>query len=248
MNRSTPYIVYNKIGTKAPTSSARTGYVAATLDLTITLSESRKLSGAKNGDDGSLGAINEFDGATMAIDIDKLKTIAPPEAMPFTIQRLGHVVLQVSDLERSLVFYTRVLGFKVTELYSEDLQPGGFAFLRCSTDHHSIALVGSATRRSQHAELHHVAFEVGSLDEVFAARERLREQGATITFEGRRRAGCQIAVEFLDPDGHCLEIYWGLDQIGTSGYVRPASEWKAMRTLEAAVANPVVGQDTGTQR
>ena len=116
MNRPTPYIVYNKIGIKAPTSSARTGYVAATLDLTITLSESRKLSGAKNGDDGSLGAINEFDGATMAIDIDKLKTIAPSEAMPFTIQRLGHVVLQVSDLERSLVFYTRVLGFKVTEL------------------------------------------------------------------------------------------------------------------------------------
>jgi hypothetical protein len=76
----------------------------------------------------------------------------------------------------------------------------------------------------------------------------LREQGATFTFEGRRRAGCQIAVEFLDPDGHCLEIYWGLDQVGTSGYVRPASEWKAIRTLEAAVANPVVGQDTGPQR
>ena len=66
-------------------------------------------------------------GPTMAIDIDKLKTIAPPEAMPYKIRRLGHVVLQVSDLERSLVFYTKVLGFKVTELYSEELQPGGFA-------------------------------------------------------------------------------------------------------------------------
>lgn len=248
MNRPTPYTVYNKIGTKAPMASARTGYVTATLDLTNTLSESIKLSGAKNDDDGSLGAIHEFDGPAMAIDIDKLKTIAPPEAMPFRIRRLGHVVLQVSDLERSLIFYTRVLGFKVTELYSEDQQPGGFAFLRCHTDHHSIALAGSAMRRSQHAELHHVAFEVGNLDEVFAARERLREHGATITFEGRRRAGCQIAVEFLDPDGHCLEIYWGLDQVGTSGYVRPASEWKGIRTLEAAAANPVIGQDTGTQK
>src|SRR6266568_3391355 len=180
----------------------------------------------------------------MALDIEKLRALQPPTGVGFKIRRLGHVVLQVADLERSLLFYTQILGFKVTEIYSEDLQPGGFAFLRCSTDHHTIALVGSATRRSQHAELHHVAFEVGSLDEVFAARERLREQGATITFEGRRRAGCQIAVEFLDPDGHCLEIYWGLDQIGTSGYVRPSSEWKAIRTLEAAVANPVVGQDT----
>jgi catechol 2,3-dioxygenase-like lactoylglutathione lyase family enzyme len=184
----------------------------------------------------------------MALDIVKLGALQPPAGLGFKIRRLGHVVLQVTDLERSLFFYTQVLGFKVSEIYSEDLQPGGFAFLRCHTDHHSIALVGSGTGRSRHTELHHIAFEVGSLAEIFNVRERLREQCATITFEGRRRAGCQIAVEFLDPDGHCLEIYWGLDQIGTSGYVRPASEWKAMRTLEAAVANPVVGQDTDIQK
>ena len=159
----------------------------------------------------------------MALDILKLRALRPPAGLGFKIRRLGHVVLQVTDLERSLLFYTQVLGFKVTEIYSEDLQPGGFAFLRCHTDHHSIALVGNGAAHSQHKELHHVAFEVASVEEVFAVRERLREQGATITFEGRRRAGCQIAVEFLDPDGHCLEIYWGLDQIGTNGYVRPAT-------------------------
>jgi catechol 2,3-dioxygenase len=184
----------------------------------------------------------------MAIDIVKLRALQPPESLGFKIRRLGHVVLQVTDLERSLLFYTQVLGFKVTEIYSQDLQPGGFVFLRCHTDHHSIALVGNGAALSQHKELHHVAFEVGSVEEVFAVRERLREQGATITFEGRRRAGCQIAVEFLDPDGHCLEIYWGLDQIGTSGHVRPASECTGIRTLESAVAHPVVGQDTGTQK
>jgi catechol 2,3-dioxygenase-like lactoylglutathione lyase family enzyme len=184
----------------------------------------------------------------MALDILKLRALEPPAGLGFKIRRLGHLVLQVTDLNRSLLFYTQVLGFKVTEIYSEDMQPGGFAFLRCHTDHHSIALVGNGAGRSQHKELHHVAFEVGSVEEVFAVRERLREQGATITFEGRRRAGCQIAVEFLDPDGHCLEIYWGLDQIGTSAYVRPASEWKGIKTLEAAVANPVVGQDTGAQK
>ena len=184
----------------------------------------------------------------MALDIEKLRALHPPDGLGFKIRRLGHVVLQVTDLERSLLFYTQVLGFKVTEMYSEDLQPGGFAFLRCHTDHHSIALVGNGAGRSRHAELHHIAFEVGSLAEVFNVRERLREQGATITFEGRRRAGCQIAVEFLDPDGHGLEVYRGLDQIGTSGYVRPASEWKGFRTLEAAVANPVIGQDTGTHK
>jgi catechol 2,3-dioxygenase-like lactoylglutathione lyase family enzyme len=180
----------------------------------------------------------------MALDVEKLRKMTPPQGMPFKIQRLGHVVLMVSELERSVSFYTQVLGFKVSDVYSEDLQPGGFAFLRCNTDHHAIALVGAGPGESKHFELHHVAFEVASLEEVFRVRDRLREHKVTITFDGRRRAGCQISVEFLDPDKHTIEIYWGLDQVGTNGYVRPASEWKGIRGLEEAVANPVPGQDT----
>ena len=180
----------------------------------------------------------------MALDVEKLRKMTPSKGMPFKIQRLGHLVLMVSDLERSMTFYTQVLGFNVSDVYSEDLQPGGFAFLRCNADHHTIALVGAGPGASRHAELHHMAFEVATLEEVFRVRDRLREHKATITFDGRRRAGCQISVEFLDPDGHTIEIYWGLDQVGTDGHVRPASEWKGIRGLEEAVANPVLGQDT----
>jgi len=180
----------------------------------------------------------------MALEVARLRKMAPPAGMPFKIRKLGHVVLQVSNLERSMTFYTQVLGFQVSDVYSEDLQPGGFAFLRCNTDHHSIALVGAGPGNSKHIELHHIAFEVATLGEVFRVRERLREHKVAMTFEGRRRAGCQISVELLDPDNHCIEIYWGLDQVGTNGYVRPANEWKGIKTLEAAVANPVAGQDT----
>jgi catechol 2,3-dioxygenase-like lactoylglutathione lyase family enzyme len=178
----------------------------------------------------------------MALDIEKLRRMGPPAAMPFKVRRLGHVVVMVADLERSMKFYTEVLGFKISDVYPEEMQPGGFAFLRCGTDHHSIALVGAGHGRSRHEELHHIAFEVGTVEEVFRVRDRLREFSVSITFEGRRRAGCQISVEFLDPDGHSIEIYWGLDQVGTDGRVRPASEWKGVRSLEAAVADPVNGQ------
>jgi catechol 2,3-dioxygenase len=65
-----------------------------------------------------------------------------------------------------------------------------------------------------------------------------------IDFDGRRRAGCQLAVEFRDPDGHRLEIYWDIDQIGDDGRARPASEWKGASSLEQAIADPVRGQDT----
>ena len=63
-----------------------------------------------------------------------------------------------------------------------------------------------------------------------------------VVFEGRRRAGSQVSVEFLDPDGYTLELYWGIDQIGTDGYVRPKEEWRGAATLEEAIAHPPPGQ------
>ncbi len=179
----------------------------------------------------------------MALDVEKLRRMTPPTGMPFRIQKLGHVVLQVSNLERSVTFYTQILGFKVSDVYPEELQPGGFAFLRCNTDHHCLALVGAGPGQSKHIELHHIAFEVGTLEEVFRVRDRLRAHNIPLSFEGRRRAGCQISVEFHDPDNHCIEIYWGIDQVGSDGRVRPANEWKGVRSLEEAIANPVSGQD-----
>ena len=79
---------------------------------------------------------------------------------------------------------------------------------------------------------------------MFRTRNHLRKLGVPIHFEGRRRAGVQLAVEFRDPDGHNLEVYWGIDQIGSEGKARPANQWKGASSLEAAIADPVVGQDT----
>ena len=121
------------------------------------------------------------------------------ETLPtFQLRKIGHVVLNVSDLEAAVRFYTEVLGLQISDRYPESMVPGGMVFLRCNPDHHGVALVG--------------------------------------------RAGCQLAVEFHDPDGNNLEIYWGIDQVGSSGYVRPPSEWRQARTLEEAVANPVADQ------
>ena len=159
----------------------------------------------------------------------------------FALRKIGHVVLNVTDLERSVRFYTDVLGLLVSDRYPDSMVPGGMVFLRCNTDHHGVALVGGAGQ-SGRSTLNHFAFEVGSLDEVFRARAWLSEHGVPIVFEGRRRAGCQVEVEFTDPDGNNLEIYWNIDQIGTEGQVRPASQWRQARTLEDAVANPVEGQ------
>jgi catechol 2,3-dioxygenase-like lactoylglutathione lyase family enzyme len=177
-------------------------------------------------------------------DPDRVRKMKRPHGLPFSIGKIGHVVLNVQDVERSTKFYTRVLGFQISDVYPEEMVPGGMVFLRCNPDHHGIALVGSTNVPAANVELNHIAFEVATLDEVIRARDHLRRHGVKIDFEGRRRAGCQLAVEFRDPDNHRLEIYWGIDQIGSDGAVRPAAEWKGARSLEDALADPVRGQDT----
>lgn len=180
----------------------------------------------------------------MAVDVAAIRRCRKPKDMPFALTKLGHVVLNCSDLERSVRFYTEILGCEISDVYGDDMMRGGMVFMRFNADHHGIALVGTMDGPSPNFELNHVAFEVASLDEVVLARNHLRTHGVAIDFEGRRRAGVQIAVEFRDPDGHRLEIYWGLDRVGTDGYIRPANEWKGAKTLRDAIADPVRGQDT----
>ena len=180
----------------------------------------------------------------MAVDVAAIRRLQTAKDLPFGLTKLGHVVLNCSDLVRSVRFYTEVLGFKISDVYGDDMMDGGMIFMRFNADHHGIALVGTMTGPSPNVELNHLAFEVDTLDEVVLARNHLKKHGVAIDFEGRRRAGVQIAVEFRDPDGHRLEIYWGLDRVGPDGYIRPANEWKGAKTLRDAIADPVKGQDT----
>src|SRR3977135_2765485 len=106
----------------------------------------------------------------MAVDVEKLRASISVELPPFALNKIGHVVLMVSDLTRSIAFYTGVLGFRVSDIYGDDMMPGGMVFMRCNTDHHGVALVGGAGPLER-TSLNHFAFEVGSLDEVFRARE-----------------------------------------------------------------------------
>src|SRR5260221_1493175 len=153
----------------------------------------------------------------------------PQVVVPFEVRKIGHVVLNVTDFEASVRFYTGVLGLRVSDRYPDSMVPGGMIFLRCNTDHHGVALVGGA-QKAGHSSLNHFAFEVGALDEVFRARAWLRERGVPIHFEGRRRGGCQIAIEVQDPERDNLEIYWNIRQVRTVGAVRAADERQSVQT------------------
>ena len=182
--------------------------------------------------------------ALAGAEMEALRNTEPPAGLPFNITKIGHVVLKVRDVQRSADFYTGILGFRISDVYPDTMMPGKMVFMRCNGDHHGVALVGGAEAEMDNSELDHLAFEVSSIDEVLRARDHLRANQVRIDFEGRRRAGCQVAVEFRDPDNHRLEIFWGLDQVGSGGQVRPPGEWREAFSIEDAIDNPPPGQDT----
>src|SRR4030081_2277780 len=97
-------------------------------------------------------------------DPSRVRQLRRLHGHPFRIGKLGHVVLNVSNVERSARFYTEMLGFQISDVYPEEMVPGAMVFLRCNPDHHGIALVGSMVEPAANVDLNHVAFEVATLD------------------------------------------------------------------------------------
>jgi catechol 2,3-dioxygenase-like lactoylglutathione lyase family enzyme len=163
---------------------------------------------------------------------------APPATTPIQVRKLGHLVYEVSDIERSTAFWTEIMGFTVS-----DTNEYGMVFLRSAGDHHSIALVPTKKKARPPAEaglqFHHLAMAVDDIDVLFRARDFLRARGIPIDFEGRRGPGGNVGVEFMDPDGYMFEIYANMDQVGPDGKTRPAEQFNRVRSLEDSVAQPL---------
>ncbi len=159
---------------------------------------------------------------------------------PIKVRKLGHVVYEVSDVERSTQFWTEIMGFHIS-----DRNENGMVFLHCAGDHHAIALVPSPGKTKPERgddrvlQIHHWAMEVDSMEELFAARAFLHSRGIAVNYEGRRGPGGNPGLEFQDPDGFTVEIYCGMDQLAEGGKSRPPEQWKRARTLEEARANPL---------
>jgi catechol-2,3-dioxygenase len=120
------------------------------------------------------------------------------------LKRLQHLVLWVSDVERSVRFYTEVLGFEVKTRYPNA------AFLRIpgTADDHHLGLfeqTGVARPHEEVARMYHSAWEVGELTDLVRARRRLIEAGALV---GQSDHGVSLSLYAKDPDGLEFEVFW----------------------------------------
>ena len=154
------------------------------------------------------------------------------------VNKLGHLVYEVSDIERTVKFWTEVMGFQET-----DRNEHGMVFFRCGADHHAIGLKqGKAKRRGTNEagmQVEHLAMEVDNVDVLLKARDFFEANNIPITFQGRKGAGCNVGINFKDPDGYEFEIYCQMDQIDETGRLRPADQFRRASNLDEAIANPL---------
>lgn len=104
------------------------------------------------------------------------------------------------------------------------------AFIRCDTTHHELSIFkmrkdilgDDAPDAPRYGfGLHHVAFELGSPEDLKGLYTRMRDDGVEIVNCRKGGPGNQPRFYARDPDGNLLEFYWGIDQIGWNGAPRP---------------------------
>ncbi|MEO6156877.1 MAG: VOC family protein [Ilumatobacteraceae bacterium] len=140
-----------------------------------------------------------------------------------TSLQTGHVALNVTDLERSQTFYERVFGLKEMSKGTDPDQQ--WVFL--GRDGRLVITLfrqSSGTFDAASPGLHHLSFQVESVDQVHAVEALVHELGAPIFHDGivaHREGADSGGLFFADPDGIRLEIY---APTGLAGTTAPSGE------------------------
>ncbi|RFZ85898.1 glyoxalase [Mucilaginibacter terrenus] len=127
--------------------------------------------------------------------------------------RIGHVHLKVSDLQRSLAFYSDLLGFELVTMYGDQA-----AFISAGGYHHHIGLntwhsKGAAPAPERAPGLYHTAILYPERKDLAAILQRLIDARYPLT--GASDHGVSEALYLDDPDGNGVELYWD----------RPRDQW-----------------------
>ncbi len=122
--------------------------------------------------------------------------------------RLLHTMLRVTDLQRAIDFYTRVLGMSLLRTTERPEQKYSLAFVGYGSnpDHAEIELTYNHGVHQYEigTAFGHLALGVS---DVYATCDRIRAQGGKITREpGPVAGGTRVIAFVVDPDGYKIEL------------------------------------------
>ncbi|WP_316165843.1 MULTISPECIES: VOC family protein [unclassified Bradyrhizobium] len=131
---------------------------------------------------------------------------------------MGHVVLNVENVEPLLRFYRDLLGFKVSDF---GLTPYKLYFFHVNGRHHSFAMVGSGRRT-----LHHFMVELGSLDDVGQGYDLAQLDDGRVAYTLGRHTNDHMTSFYVNtPSGFFIEYGWG-------GRVIDPATWQPHETFD----------------
>lgn len=132
--------------------------------------------------------------------------------------RVNHVVLNAAAMDDQMRFFCDVLGFKFSDFN------GHMNFIRCSSNHHSIALA-----RAEGASLNHVAFEMEDFDGLMRGVGRMKLADQEVGWGVGRHAGPgrNIFTYFVDPNGFAIEYTTDVEQVDDSYVTHGGDFWQA---------------------
>ena len=143
----------------------------------------------------------------------------PPR--PAGIDGLAHVGLRSTDPARDEIFWTSVLGARISD------RIGVAPMLRFDEVHHRVALMQSGK-----PGIHHVAFQVGTFDDVMRNWYFLKDSAVRVVFgPGREPTSSAIFVYFEGPDGVLFEYCAGAKAIPADSNPRPRQFPNAPRSF-----------------
>ena len=118
-------------------------------------------------------------------------------------KRVGHLVLNVKDVETSTKFYTEVLGFQIALE-----RPGFGTFLTCGKIHHDLALFqaseDAAPVQKGALGLNHMALQVEDFDMLTEYHSILKDVGI---IDRTTDHGMTSSIYLTDPDGNGIELF-----------------------------------------
>jgi len=146
------------------------------------------------------------------------------------IKELGHLVLYVSNLERSVSFYKDVLGWRMVAPEVQGMPAAAFSSGRT---HHELLLieVGDQAQpipQGRRVGLYHFGLKVGDTDEELrAALATLQEKGVRVVGASDHTVTHSLYIE--DPDGNEIELY--IDVPGIDWAEDPAAVFSPIKPL-----------------
>ena len=129
--------------------------------------------------------------------------------------KITHVVCNSADVAAAQRFYEQALGFTLTD------RTRIMAFMRCASDHHSIALADADANT-----LNHIAFVVPDIDSVMRGAGRMADAGYPTEWGvGRHGPGNNVFAYFIGPDDFVIEYTADVLQVDDSYQAGGPADW-----------------------